>query len=73
MKFEKYSKEHINFLDFFVPKTLESCIKKLPKGFKIADLGCGDGRLLYALIKRGLLKNASEVVGIDQGKSKVLS
>lgn len=71
MKFEKYSNEHIHFIDLFVPKTLESFIKNLPKDFKIVDLGCGDGRLLYALIKRGLLKNASEVVGIDLAEERI--
>lgn len=72
MKFEKkYSNEHIHFIDLFVPKTLESFIKNLPKDFKIVDLGCGDGRLLYALTKKGLLKNADEVVGIDLAENRI--
>ncbi|GAH96681.1 unnamed protein product, partial [marine sediment metagenome] len=54
-----------------VPKTLESYIEDLPKDFKIVDLGCGDGRLLYALVKKGLLKNAKEVVGIDLSEERI--
>lgn len=56
--------KHIYFLDFFLPKTLEELLKK-HQDFSLIDLGCGDGRTLFGLHQRGLLKRAKEVVGVD--------
>jgi len=37
----------------------------------IVDLGCGDGRHIFALYKEGLLTNAGEVVGVDISKCRI--
>jgi SAM-dependent methyltransferase len=44
---------------------LVSLFKRLINQFSLIDLGCGDGRVLYARYSRGLLENVNRVVGVD--------
>lgn len=37
----------------------------------IVDLGCGDGKLIFALDKREILKNVGEIVGVDVSESRI--
>lgn len=60
----------VHFFDFFSPPILERLLKRL-KNFSLVDLGCGDGRFLYILKRKGLLKNAKEIVGIDIAKERI--
>ena len=66
--FNKYSKENIHFYDENLPNLLEEIIPN--KEFNILDLGCGDGRIFYALHKKGLLKNANKIRGVDLSKER---
>lgn len=63
-------KKHIYFLDNFCPEILGELLKK-SKNFSLIDLGCGDGRMLFRLEQRGLLKEAKEVVGVDISKERI--
>jgi len=72
--FKKYSETHVHFIDLSIPKMLENLLKQMNKdnkSFSIIDLGCGDGRLLYALHISGLLHNAKRVVGVDISKERI--
>ena len=66
--FKKYSEENIHFYDTNIPSLVEKIIPV--KRFNFLDLGCGDGRLLYALFNRGLLENANKVVGVDLAQER---
>jgi 2-polyprenyl-3-methyl-5-hydroxy-6-metoxy-1,4-benzoquinol methylase len=35
------------------------------------DLGCGDGRLIFALHEKGLLENAEKIVGVDISEDRI--
>lgn len=37
----------------------------------IVDLGCGDGRLIFALHEKAMLKNVGEVVGVDISVNRI--
>jgi ubiquinone/menaquinone biosynthesis C-methylase UbiE len=39
----------------------------------ILDLGCGSGRLIFALRQKRILKNAGEIVGVDISRSRIES
>lgn len=70
--FQFYSTSHIQFYDYDVPQLLETALSETSKrGFSILDLGCGDGRLLFSLQRRGLLKNADLVVGVDISETRI--
>ncbi len=75
VKWEEYATKHPHFVcEDTVPKLLEELLKylnKLNKPFSIIDLGCGDETTLYALHNRGLLENASKVVGVDISKERI--
>ena len=66
--FKEYSEKHVHFIDLSVPEMLEDLLRRLNeqnKQYSLIDLGCGDGRLLHALYSKGLLKNASKIIGVD--------
>ncbi|MEM3335899.1 MAG: class I SAM-dependent methyltransferase [Candidatus Aenigmatarchaeota archaeon] len=69
-KFQIYSRKNIHFIDLLVPEMLEKLLKNL-NNFSLIDLGCGDGRFLYALHSKGLLKNAKRVVGVDISEERI--
>jgi len=68
---DEYSEKHVHFLDLHVPKMLEDMLKGFGRKYSLIDLGCGDGRILYALYSKGLLKNAGRIVGIDISKERI--
>jgi|NGEPerStandDraft_9_1074522.scaffolds.fasta_scaffold00184_7 ubiquinone/menaquinone biosynthesis C-methylase UbiE len=61
--FEEYAK-NIHFLDEGVPELLEKCLKQKTNS-SILDLGCGEGKILFALKNKNLLKNCQKIVGVD--------
>jgi len=69
--FSEYSEKHIHFIDFSVPEMLESLLEGLNKSYSLIDLGCGDGRVLYALYSKGLFKNASRIAGVDISEERI--
>ncbi|ENN96227.1 methyltransferase type 11 [Methanocaldococcus villosus KIN24-T80] len=70
---ECYAKKVPYFLDLSIPDMLKNLLKELNKRrtYSLIDLGCGDGRFLYALYKQGLLKNATRVVGVDISEERI--
>jgi len=69
-QFDKYSKEQVQFYDGTAPKLLIDLIKtRNPKS--LADLGCGDGAILFHLQQKGLLKKNDCVVAIDLSETRL--
>ena len=71
---QKYSKEHVHFYDEEVSPLLEYGLALALKGCRrpnIVDLGCGDGRIIFALHKKGILKDVGEIVGVDISKERI--
>lgn len=71
MKWEDYS---IHFYSSEVPQLLRNAVEgliKVKNQFSILDLGCGDGRLLFALQQNGLLNGAESIVGVDISKVRL--
>jgi len=72
--FQSYSKMHVHFYGEDVSRLLESALTLVNnhvKKFSMLDLGCGDGRLVFALYEKGLLENAEEIVGVDISKDRI--
>jgi len=66
--FSRYTNNHVHFLEEVVPSLVELGLhlkRFLISKLKIIDLGCGDGRLIYALYKKGFLFDKDEVWGVD--------
>jgi 2-polyprenyl-3-methyl-5-hydroxy-6-metoxy-1,4-benzoquinol methylase len=53
-------------LEYGLALTLKSFRKQ-----RVVDLGCGDGRIIFALHKKGFLKNVDEIVGIDISRARI--
>lgn len=71
--FRDYSKKHVQFYDESFPAFLElgfALVSAVEKS-SIVDLGCGDGRLLFALHQKGLLNGFSEIVGVDISAERI--
>lgn len=62
---DQYSQKYIHFYTRFIPELLLKIVKSQKKDFAVLDLGCGDGATLWALQKKGFLKNAPKIVGVD--------
>ncbi|MDD5748509.1 MAG: class I SAM-dependent methyltransferase [Actinomycetota bacterium] len=69
MDIEQYSKQHIYFYSDDVPKLLEQYLR-IADFSSFADIGCGDGALLYALNKREYFKN-KKVYAVDLSKTRI--
>jgi len=70
-RLRKYSEKHIYFIEGdAVSPILEKLFTGL-KEFSIIDLGCGDGRILYELNRKGMLTNAKRIVGVDVSKERI--
>ncbi|MEM3666743.1 MAG: class I SAM-dependent methyltransferase [Candidatus Bathyarchaeia archaeon] len=66
--FSVYSRKHVHFYDEESPALLNlglALSKKMNEKPMIIDLGCGDGRLIFALHRKGLLNDVGGVVGVD--------
>ena len=71
--FQDYSKKHVHFYDETFPALIElglTMISDIEKP-SIVDLGCGDGGLLLALYKKGLLNGFSEIIGVDISPKRI--
>mgnify|MGYP001104135209 CR=1 FL=1 len=54
--FQNYSRKHVHFYGEEVSVLLELCLtmrKAVTRKPNIVDLGCGDGRIIFALYERG--------------------
>jgi len=72
--FQDYSKKHVQFYDEDHHILVEfglALVKEIFGKPSILDLGCGDGRLLFALHRKGLLNNVNEIVGVDISEKRI--
>jgi 2-polyprenyl-3-methyl-5-hydroxy-6-metoxy-1,4-benzoquinol methylase len=71
--FQNYSRKHIHFYEEAFPALLELGFTMIVSVEKpcIADLGCGDGRLLFALHKKGLLNSCGLITGVDISPKRI--
>jgi 2-polyprenyl-3-methyl-5-hydroxy-6-metoxy-1,4-benzoquinol methylase len=72
--FQGYSRKQVHFYGRHVPPMLRSTLNALNvsgKKFRLLDVGCGDGNLIFALCQEGLLENAEEIVGVDISEDRI--
>jgi len=72
--FQSYSRKHAHFYEEEVPALIElglALTKDISEKPMIVDLGCGDGRLIFALHRRGLLNSVGGVVGVDISDKRI--
>lgn len=70
MDITKYSKKYIHYYTEQIPALIEYIFNTYNiKNF--ADLGCGDGSILYSLLKRGYLNNLKKIIAIDISKERI--
>ena len=64
---------YIHFYDQKPPKLLEKIVLRKSKegNFNILDLGCGGGRVLFSLQKKGLLQKAKRIIGVDISEIRI--
>lgn len=70
MNKDRYSVNHIHFMDSNIPDILEKLLRS-NKVVSIIDLGCGDGRFFYALNNKGILHGAEKIVGVDISQDRI--
>ncbi len=63
--------EAIHFFNQEIPPLLYQALMAMPEGFRVLDLGCGDGHLVYTLKNAGFLDRAGEVIGVDVSVARV--
>jgi ubiquinone/menaquinone biosynthesis C-methylase UbiE len=61
-----YDEEVSPLLQYGLALTLQSHRK-----MSVVDLGCGDGKIIFALHKKGVLKDVGEIVGIDISEKRI--
>ena len=67
----KYEKKFIHYYTDDLPPLIKNAIIN-NKNFKsIADLGCGDGAILYSLNKKGLLSQFNKVYAVDLSSYRI--
>ncbi|MEM0312908.1 MAG: class I SAM-dependent methyltransferase [Thermoplasmatales archaeon] len=72
--FLDYSRKHVHFYDEEVPALLElglALTKDISEKPMIVDLGCGDGRLIFAMYRKGLLNSIGKVYGVDISSERI--
>lgn len=71
--FQNYSKKHVHFYDEMFPVLIEIGLTLISDVEKpnMADLGCGDGRLLHAMCKKGLLNRFRDIIGVDISSKRI--
>lgn len=72
--FSEYSLKQVHFFHEEVSDILSCGLSLLNRSVckcSIVDLGCGDGSLIFALSKKGLLKQGDEVVGVDLSEIRI--
>ena len=71
MELQYYSNKFIHYYSDELSPLLLSLIED-NKGFKtVADLGCGDGSILYALNKNGLLEHFDKIYAVDLSEERI--
>ena len=70
MKLETYSKKFMHYHADSLPELLEGIFKKRPPQ-KMADLGSGDGSILFALSSLGYLNKVKEIIAIDISADRI--
>jgi len=70
MEIERYSNQCIHYYTGEIPEMIESVLKSRPVN-DFADLGSGDGSLLYSLFKYGYLKKVSNVIAVDISQERI--
>lgn len=72
--FQSYSRKHVHFYDTDISFLLEqglalvNCTIRKPS---MVDIGCGDGRIIFALYEKEFLKNFGEIVGVDISEIRI--
>lgn len=70
MKLDEYSKKYIHYYSDELPALIEDIFKK-NKIKRFADLGSGDGSILFALVKMGLLDNVENITAVDISEDRI--
>ncbi|RPI27976.1 MAG: class I SAM-dependent methyltransferase [Acidobacteria bacterium] len=71
MKLDDYSKKFIHYHVDDISPIIVQAIQANPRLRTLADLGCGDGTILYALRKRNLLQQFETVYAVDLSEERV--
>lgn len=71
MQLDKYSRKFIHYYSDEPPRLLKDVIENNKGAKVIADLGCGDGSILYALNKKGLLESFDKVYAVDLSEERI--
>jgi ubiquinone/menaquinone biosynthesis C-methylase UbiE len=70
MKLDEYSKKYIHYYSDELPALIEDTFKK-NEIKSLADLGSGDGSILFALFKKGLLDKVKHITAVDISESRI--
>ena len=70
MEIKRYSNQYVHYYTGEVPKMVESVFKSMSVN-NFADLGSGDGSLLYSLFRYGYLKQVSNVIAVDISPERI--
>ena len=70
MKLGEYSKKYIHYYSDDLPELIEDVFRQ-NKIKKFADLGSGDGLILFALFKNGLLDNVEDITAVDISEDRI--
>ncbi|OQA93437.1 MAG: hypothetical protein BWY24_00455 [Microgenomates group bacterium ADurb.Bin219] len=71
MEIDQYSKKFIHYYTDDLPSTIVKLVLNNKSFNSLADLGCGDGSILYALGKKKLLGQFSKIYAIDISKDRI--
>ncbi len=70
MEIGRYSSKYIHYYTGEIPEMV-SCVFKSLSVKDFADLGSGDGSLLYSLFAKGYLAGASNVIAVDISQERI--
>lgn len=70
MELNKYSRKYIHYYSDRIPDIIENIFNERNVR-SIADLGSGDGAILYSLSRKGYLDNTEKVIAIDISKERI--
>jgi len=71
MQLDKYSRIFIHYYSQQAPILLVDFIRKNKDLKVIADLGCGDGSILYSLAKNKILDNFDKIYAVDLSRERI--
>lgn len=70
MELDKYSNQCVHYYGQELPRMVSGVFKAMPVG-NFADLGCGDGSLLYSLFALGYIRPGSSVIAVDISRQRL--